>query len=96
VLPLQLPNGQSPETLSLDGSETFDVVGMDARGIGGEVVPGMTLTLHIHRQSGETLTLPLLCRVDTRVEAAWLRAGGILPHALLSLENEATTTGGND
>jgi aconitate hydratase len=93
VLPLQLPDGQSPETLGLDGSETFDVIGTE-----GGVTPGMTLTLHIHRRSGETVTLPLLCRVDTRVEAAWLRAGGILPHALLSLENEATTmtAGGND
>jgi aconitate hydratase len=91
VLPLQLQEGQAAGSLGIDGSETFDIIGLDSG-----VTPGMTLSLQIHRASGDTTTLPLLCRVDTRVEAAWLDAGGILPHAVLSLESEVITAGGND
>jgi aconitate hydratase len=56
----------------------------------------MTVQLTIHRSGGARQTVDLLCRVDTGVEAAWLRAGGILPHALKSLETEVMTAGGND
>jgi aconitate hydratase len=84
VLPLQLPPGQTADGLQLDGSETLDIVGLS-----GDLAPGMTATLHIHRPNNETTTIPLTCRVDTSVEAEWLRHGGILPNALRSLTEEA-------
>jgi aconitate hydratase len=84
VLPLQLPEGTSAETLNLDGTESFDFAGLS-----NGIKPGMTVYLTVRRQDGRQQAVNLLCRVDTGVEAAWLRAGGILPHALRSLETEA-------
>ncbi|MFO1026587.1 MAG: aconitate hydratase AcnA [Acetobacteraceae bacterium] len=80
VLPLQLPPDVTADSLRLDGSETFDITGLS-----GGVAPGAAATLRICRASGETNSIPLTCRVDTSVEADWLRHGGILPNALRSL-----------
>ena len=81
VLPLQLPEGTSAKSLALDGTEIFEITGL-SKG----VKPGMTAHLTIRRADGTSQTVHLRCRVDTGVEADWLRAGGILPHALKSLE----------
>ncbi|HVZ10720.1 aconitate hydratase AcnA [Rhodopila sp.] len=87
VLPLQLPDGCTADELELDGSETFDVLGLDA-GIG----PGTKAMLRVHRANGEMTDIAMICRVDTSVEADWLRHGGILPNALHGLLG-ATVTG---
>jgi aconitate hydratase len=80
VVPLQLPSGFTAAGLGLDGSETFDLLGLSAG-----ITPGMTVTMMIHRPNGEVATIALTCRVDTSVEANWLRNGGILPNALKTL-----------
>jgi aconitase A len=49
----------------------------------------VTATLHIHRPNHATTTIALKSRVDTSVEANWLRHGGILPNALCTLIAEA-------
>jgi aconitate hydratase len=84
VIPLQLPTGQTAAGLALDGSETFDL-----QGLSNGLTPGMTITLQIRRPDRTTTTIPLTCRVDTGVEATWLRHGGILPNALRTLAMEA-------
>ena len=80
VLPLQFPGGVTAASLGLDGSETFDFTGL-AQGL----EPAMPVRMGVRRRDGRVDEIGLLCRVDTRVEAEWLRAGGILPHALRSL-----------
>ncbi|AVR99123.1 Fe/S-dependent 2-methylisocitrate dehydratase AcnD [Pseudoduganella armeniaca] len=70
VLPLEFTGGINRLTLGLDGSETYDVV--------GERQPRATLTLVIHRANGESLTVPVLCRLDTAEEVAIYEAGGVL------------------
>jgi aconitate hydratase len=70
VLPLEFPAGVNRNTLFIDGSETFDVV--------GERRPGATLTLVIHRYSGERVETPVICRLDTAEEVAIYEAGGVL------------------
>ncbi|MFB9287630.1 Fe/S-dependent 2-methylisocitrate dehydratase AcnD [Pseudoduganella plicata] len=70
VLPLEFVGGINRVTLGLDGTETYDVV--------GERQPRATLTLTIHRASGESLTVPVLCRLDTAEELAIYEAGGVL------------------
>ncbi len=84
VVPLQLPPGATAASLALDGGETFDVTGLSVG-----VSPGMDVTLTIHRPGAAAQTLALICRVDTSVEAEWLRHGGILPNALRTLAAEA-------
>jgi 2-methylcitrate dehydratase (2-methyl-trans-aconitate forming) len=74
VLPLEFQPGTTRLTLGIDGTETFDVVG--AR------TPGAMLTLVIHRhhgeKAGETMEVPVVCRLDTAEEVSIYEAGGVL------------------
>ena len=70
VLPVQFKVGTTRKTLKLDGTETYDVIGeRSARG---------DLTLVIHRQNGETVEVPVTCRLDTADEVITYNAGGVL------------------
>ena len=70
VLPLQFKEGVNRKTLGLDGTETYDVIGQrEAR---------CDLTLVIHRQNGETVEVPVTCRLDTAEEVSIYEAGGVL------------------
>ncbi len=80
VLPLQFAEGTTRKTLHLDGSETFDITGLD-----GEVRPGMDVTLTIHRADGRSEQIRLLCRIDTLDEMDYYRSGGILQFVLNNL-----------
>jgi aconitate hydratase len=88
VVPLQLPPDMAVRLLGLDGTERFDLLGLSAN-----LVPGMTVTMRVHRADGGMTTVPLTCRVDTGVEAEWLRNGGILPNALRTLVAQAAHAG---
>ncbi|MCO8019374.1 Fe/S-dependent 2-methylisocitrate dehydratase AcnD [Brevundimonas diminuta] len=70
VLPLEFKPGVTRLTLGLDGTETFDVT--------GERRPGADLTLRVHRANGETVELPVTCRLDTAEEVLIYEAGGVL------------------
>jgi len=80
VLPLQFPAGTTRKTLQLDGSETFDIVGLAA-----ELHPRKTVQCRITRANGETVDVSLLARLDTQRELEWYEHGGMLPHALRQL-----------
>ncbi|HEY9763031.1 MAG TPA: aconitate hydratase AcnA [Trichocoleus sp.] len=80
LLPLQLQEGTNRQTLGLDGTETFDLVGLS-----GGIQPRMTVTLVIHRANGSTEEVPLLCRIDTLDEVEYYRNGGILHYVLRQL-----------
>jgi aconitate hydratase len=70
VLPLEFQPGTTRLTLGIDGTETFDVV--------GERTPRAVLTLVIHRTSGDTVEVPVTCRLDTAEEVSIYEAGGVL------------------
>ena len=70
VLPLEFQPGTDRKTLGLDGTETYDVT--------GERKPRTTLTLVIHRRNGETVEVPVTCRLDTAEEVSIYEAGGVL------------------
>jgi len=70
VLPLEFRPGETRKTYAIDGSETFDVI--------GERTPRAELTLVIHRRSGETVEVPVTCRLDTAEEVTIYEAGGVL------------------
>jgi aconitate hydratase len=70
VLPLEFLPGVNRKTLSLDGTETFDVLGTRT--------PRAQLTLVIHRRTGERLDVPVQCRLDTAEEVSIYEAGGVL------------------
>jgi aconitate hydratase len=70
VLPLEFKPGDNRRTLALDGTETYDVLGVpEARA---------DLTLVIHRREGERVEVAVTCRLDTAEEVAIYAAGGVL------------------
>ena len=80
VLPMEFPEGQSAESLNLDGSETFNLKGLD-----DDLQPGQEATLEILRTNGQTDSLQLKVRIDTGIEVEYYRHGGILPYVLRGL-----------
>jgi aconitate hydratase len=70
VLPLQFKPGVNRNTLELDGTELYDVV--------GEIKPGADLALVITRSNGERVDVPVTCRLDTADEVHVYNAGGVL------------------
>jgi aconitate hydratase len=79
VLPCQFAEGTSAETLGLDGSERYTLT------LEAPLRPRASLTLTIDRGDSRPASVPLLLRIDTPIEAAYLTAGGILPYVLESL-----------
>jgi aconitate hydratase len=80
VLPLQFKDGESAASLALDGTETFDLLGLD-----GEVKPRQDVTLVIKRANGSTQQTTLTLRIDTPIEIDYYQHGGILPYVLRQL-----------
>ncbi len=70
VLPLEFKAGETRKTYSIDGTETFDVV--------GEPSPRSELAVVMHRSNGEQIEIPVICRLDTAEEVSVYEAGGVL------------------
>jgi aconitate hydratase len=80
VLPCQFKSGDSIQSLQLDGSETFDLIGLEK-----ELTPRQDVSLVIHRADGSTQTIPVTLRIDTPIEVDYYLHGGILPYVLRQL-----------
>ncbi|SAK89286.1 aconitate hydratase [Caballeronia pedi] len=80
VLPLQFIGEDSVQSLDLDGTETFDLIGLE-----DGVKPLQDVTLVITRADGSKREVKLLARIDTQIEATYFSNGGILPYVLDSL-----------
>jgi aconitate hydratase len=80
VLPCQFKEGTTAQTLKLDGSETYDVLGLS-----DQLQPRQEVTLVIHRADGRTENVPVIVRIDTPIEVEYYRHGGILPFVLRQL-----------
>jgi aconitate hydratase len=83
VLPCRFKEGVNARTLQLDGTETYNIVGMK-----DGIEPREDLMLIIHRKSGEVVNLPLTLRIETPVEVEYYRHGGILPYVIRQLLGE--------
>ncbi|MES9840786.1 MAG: Fe/S-dependent 2-methylisocitrate dehydratase AcnD [Candidatus Thiodiazotropha endolucinida] len=70
VLPLEFMRGKNRHTYAIDGTETFDVV--------GKPKPRTELTVVMRRRNGETVEIPVTCRLDTAEEVSVYGAGGVL------------------
>jgi aconitate hydratase len=84
VLPLQFKEGTTALSLKLDGTETYDIVGLDAN-----IKPQQDLTLKITRQDGSVENVAVRCRIDTPIEIDYYQHGGILPYVLRQLVAKA-------
>jgi iron-sulfur-dependent 2-methylisocitrate dehydratase len=70
VLPLEFEVGTTRKTLSIDGTESYDVE--------GKPTPGALLTLVINRKNGKSIKVAMKCRLDTAEEVSIYEAGGVL------------------
>ncbi|WP_206485587.1 Fe/S-dependent 2-methylisocitrate dehydratase AcnD [Thalassotalea sp. G2M2-11] len=70
VLPLEFINGDTRQTYQIDGTETFDVLGTTA--------PGGAMKVLMTRNNGESVEIPVKCRLDTAEEVTVHAAGGVL------------------
>jgi aconitate hydratase len=78
VLPLQFLQGETQETLNLDGTETFSIAG-----IAEEMKPGKRLAVRAEKE-GKTIEFEALARIDSPVELSYYQHGGILSYVLRS------------
>jgi aconitate hydratase len=79
ILPLQYQDGQTAETLGLDGSETFATLDLT-----DDLQPLQDVTVRATRADGTGVTFITTCRIDTPVEVDYYRNGGILHTVLRS------------
>jgi aconitate hydratase len=80
IIPIQLPPGVTVDSLNLDGSETFDIVGLSEG-----LAPGKEVTIRIHRKDGRVDEVKARLAVYTWAEVEYIKHGGILPYVLKKL-----------
>lgn len=83
VLPLQFKKGESAQSLQLNGSETFSVIGLAE-----DLKPKKEVVLYIQKPDGTVAQAQLEVRIDTPVEIDYYRNGGILAYVLRQLLTE--------
>ncbi|UYO01435.1 MAG: aconitate hydratase AcnA [Devosia sp.] len=79
VIPLQFKDGESWQSLGLDGTETVDIAGVES------IEPRANVTVKITRANGDVLNVETRCRIDTANELDYFKNGGILHYVLRSL-----------
>jgi aconitate hydratase len=76
VLPLVFEAGGNIDTLQLNGSETFDISGIE------NMAPRQKLKIKAVRENGEEITFGAVSRLDTDIDVDYYKNGGILPYVL--------------
>jgi aconitate hydratase len=82
VIPLQFPEGESAASLKLDGTETFDITGIEA--LNGGKTP-KTVHVTATKGDGSKVEFDAVVRIDTPGEADYYRDGGILQYVLRNM-----------
>ena len=82
ALPLVFKNGESWDSLGLDGSETFFISGVE------NMTPRKTLQVRAVKQDGGEIKFETIARLDTDVDVAYFENGGILPYVLRKMLSE--------
>ncbi|HQE00617.1 MAG TPA: aconitate hydratase, partial [Novosphingobium sp.] len=79
VLPLQFKDGETRETLGLDGDCSFTIHGV------ASLTPRQDVTVEVTRGDGSKFSFTALCRIDTANEVEYFMNGGILHYVLRKL-----------
>ncbi len=77
VLPLQFEDGQSWKSLGLDGTETFDIIGLNE-----DLKPGQSITVRATKTDGSSKEFNVTVRLDSVVDIDYYKHGGILQKVL--------------
>ena len=76
VLPLAFRRGENCQSLALDGSETFHIQGIE------NIQPRAKVRVVVVKSDGERVEFYVAARLDTAVDFAYFKHGGILPFVL--------------
>ena len=79
VLPLQFKDGESRNSLGLDGGDSFTIRGL------AELKPGQDVTVDVTHEDGSKASFTALCRIDTANEMEYYKHGGILQYVIRGL-----------
>jgi aconitate hydratase len=82
VIPLQFPDGKSAEDLGLDGTEVFDITGIDELNNGKTP---KTVRVKASKDGSDAIEFDAVVRIDTPGEADYYRNGGILQYVLRNM-----------
>jgi aconitate hydratase len=77
VLPLQFMPGQNRQSLNLTGHELYHINGLEK-----EMVPGEHVTVRVEDEFGTERSFQVIVRIDSPLEIAQYKHGGILPFIL--------------
>jgi aconitate hydratase len=80
ILPLKFADGQNAESLGLDGSEVYDILGLR-----DDLAPRSTLNVTAHKRDGSLVEFKVTALLNTDVEVNYYRNGGILHTVLRNL-----------
>jgi aconitate hydratase len=80
VLPLQFPERKSPKEMGLDGTETFDILGIETG-----LKPSSTTPVIARKNDGSTVEFEALVRLDSEIDIEYYLNGGILHTVLRKL-----------
>jgi aconitate hydratase len=86
ILPLQFMEGENAQTLGLNGTETFEILG-----IADGLKPRMDVSVKAAGEDGTVKTFKVMLRIDTPAEVDYYRYGGILPYVLSQLAAKETS-----
>ena len=84
VLPLVFTNGDTADSLGLDGTESYDIPG-----VGNSVEPGSTISVTATSGDGKVIEFETLIRIDTAIENEYYSNGGLLPYVLRQMMVDA-------
>ncbi|GAB6147932.1 aconitate hydratase AcnA [Stetteria hydrogenophila] len=83
ILPLEFMPGENAKTLGLDGSEVYDITGIEEG-----LHPGKILTVRATKPDGRVVEFKVKARLDTSIEVEYYRYGGILKYVLAKIIKE--------
>ena len=88
ILPLQFKDGESADSLGLDGTEAYTI---DAIDFSGGLPEPSVVGVHARRADGTVRDFEAVVRVDTPTEGTYFLHGGILQYVLRSLIEHSET-----
>jgi aconitate hydratase len=83
ILPLQFLSEQNPETLGINGEESYEIVGLEA--VLKDFAPSKTAEVKATAADGSVKTFKATVRIDTPQEVLYYQHGGILQYVIRQL-----------
>ncbi|MFC0274608.1 aconitate hydratase AcnA [Metabacillus herbersteinensis] len=85
VLPLQFVNGESAQSFRIEGTETFQTIGLS-----NKVHPGQMIKIKAVRESGESFEIDVMVRLDNVIDIEYYRHGGIMQKVIRQLMSKSS------